>query len=107
MTQKFRKTMTVFRMTVQSPNEYRGAVVEGYLSGIDRSGKVLGRSEVTFNFQTIRLSNGRSYEFAGNLQSVTDEEGKTIKIDQEGAAKGDSQTKETVKRTESVLDLAH
>ncbi len=88
-----------FRLTVQSPNEFRGAVVEGYLTGIDRSGKVTGRSEVTFNFQTIRLSNGRSYEFAGNLQSVTDEDGKTIKIDQEGAAKGDSQTKETVKRT--------
>lgn len=88
-----------FRMTVQSPNEYRGAVVEGYLTGIDRSGKVTGRSEVTFNFQTIRLANGYSYEFAGNLQSVRDENGKTIKIDQEGAAKGDSQTKETVKRT--------
>jgi hypothetical protein len=87
-----------FRMTVQSPNQFRGAVVEGYLSGIDRSGKISGRSEVTFNFQTIRLANGQSYDFAGNLQTVTDENGKTIKVDQEGAAKGDSQTKETVKR---------
>lgn len=87
-----------FRMTVQSPNQFRGAVIEGYLSGIDRSGKVSGRSEITFNFQTIRLTNGRSYEFAGNLKSVTDENGKTVKIDEEGAAKGDSQTKETVKR---------
>ena len=48
-----------FQMTVQSPNEFRGAVVEGYLTGIDRSGKVTGRSEVTFNFQTIRLANGQ------------------------------------------------
>ncbi len=87
-----------FKMTVQSPNQFRGAVIDGYLSGIDRSGKVSGRSEVTFNFQTIRLKNGQSYDFAGNLQSVTDENGKTIKIDQEGAAKGDSQTKETIKR---------
>lgn len=87
-----------FKMTVQSPNQFRGAVIEGYLSGIDRSGKISGRSEVTFNFQTIHLKNGETYDFAGNLQSVTDENGKTIKIDQEGAAKGDSQTKETIKR---------
>lgn len=88
-----------FRMTVNSPNQFRGAVIEGYLSGIDRSGKISGRSEVTFNFQTIRLRNGESYDFAGNLQTVTDENGKTIKIDQEGTAKGDSQTKETIKRS--------
>lgn len=87
-----------FRMTVTSPNAFRGAVVEGYLSGIDRSGRVTGRSEITFNFQTIRMPNGRSYDFAGFLQSVTDENGKTIRIDDEGTAKGNSQTKETVKR---------
>ncbi len=87
-----------FRMTVQSPNEYRGAVVEGYLTGINRSGKVSGRSQITFNFQKITLRNGQTYEFAGFLQSVTDTNGKTVKIDTEGTAKGDSQTKETVKR---------
>ncbi len=87
-----------FRMTVQSPNEYRGAVIEGYLSGINRSGKVSGRSQVTFNFERIKLPNGQSYDFAGFLQSVTDENGKTVKIDTEGTARGNSQTKETVKR---------
>ncbi len=87
-----------FRLTVQSPNQFRGAVIEGYLSGIDRSGRVSGRSEVTFNFTTIRLRNGQNYDFAGFLQSVTDENGKTIRIDEEGTAKGDSQTKEAIKR---------
>ncbi len=87
-----------FRMTVQSPNQYRGAVIEGYLSGINRSGKVSGRSQITFNFERIRLSNGQTYEFAGFLQSVTDAEGKTVQVDTEGTAKGDSQTRETVKR---------
>lgn len=88
-----------FRMTVTSPNQFRGAVIEGYISGIRSSGKVSGRSKLTFNFQTIRLQNGQTYDFAGFLQSVTDEEGKTIKIDEEGTAQGDSQTKETVKRS--------
>ncbi len=87
-----------FRMTVQSPDEYRGAVVEGYLSGIDRSGKVSGRSQITFNFERIRLSNGQTYDFAGNLQSVNNEKGETVKVDNEGVAKGDDQTKETVTR---------
>ncbi len=87
-----------FRMTVQSPDEYRGAVVEGYLSGIDRSGKVSGRSQITFNFERIRLTNGQTYDFAGYLQSVTNEKGETVKVDNEGVAKGNDQTKETVTR---------
>ena len=87
-----------FRMIVQSPDEFRGATVTGYLSGIDRSGKVTGRSKITLNFEKITLRNGQTYEFAGYLQSVTDLNGKTVKIDTEGTVKGDSQTKETVKR---------
>jgi len=87
-----------FELVVQSPNQYRGAIIEGYISGVNRSGKVSGSSKVTFNFERIRMSNGQNYEFAGFLQSVTDENGKTVKVDTEGTAKGDSQTKETVKR---------
>ncbi len=87
-----------FRMTVTSPNEYRGAVIEGYLSGIDRSGTVSGRSKITFNFERIRLPNGQNYDFAGYLQSITDDKGKTVKVDNEGVAQGDNQTNETVKR---------
>jgi hypothetical protein len=87
-----------FRMTVQTPNEYRGAVVEGYLMGINRSGKVSGRSQISFNFERIKLSNGQTYDFAGFLQSVTDENGKTVYVDTEGTAKGKDQTRETVKR---------
>lgn len=87
-----------FRMTVTAPNQYKGAVIEGYLSGITRSGKVSGRSQVTFNFERIRLANGQTYDFYGFLQSITDTNGKTIKVGTEGEAKGDSQTKETAKR---------
>lgn len=87
-----------FRMTVQSPDEFRGATVEGYISGIKSSGKVKGEPKITFNFERIILRNGQSYDFAGNLQSIQDSTGKVIKIDNEGTAKGGSQTKETVKR---------
>lgn len=87
-----------FRMTVQSPVEYRGAVIEGYITGVGRSGQVSGRSNVTFNFERITLRNGRAYDFAGSVTAVRDHTGKEVKVDTEGTAKGDSQTTETAKR---------
>lgn len=87
-----------FRMTVQSPDDFRGAVVEGYVSGINRSGKVTGQPKISFNFEKITLRNGQTYDFAGNLQEIRDAFGKVIKIDNEGTAKGNSQTTQTVKR---------
>ena len=87
-----------FRMTVQSPDEYRGAVIEGYLSGVGRSGKISGSSNLTFNFERITMRDGRAYDFAGSLQGIKDQYGKVVKVDTEGTVRGDSQTKETVKR---------
>ena len=87
-----------FRLTVQTPDEFRGAIIEGYLSGVGRSGQVSGRSNITFNFQRITLRDGKAYDFAGSLQGVKDTYGKDVKVDSEGTAKGESQTKETAKR---------
>ncbi len=87
-----------FRLTVQSPDDFRGAVIEGYISGVGRSGQVSGRSNVTFNFTKITLRDGKEYDFAGTLTSIKDTYGKEVKVDTEGTAKGDSQTKETAKR---------
>lgn len=87
-----------FRLTVQSPDQYRGAIIEGYVSGINRSGKVTGRSNVTFNFEKITLRDGKAYDFGGTLQSVKDANGKVVKVDTEGTAQGGNQTKESVKR---------
>lgn len=87
-----------FRMTVQSPDEFRGAILEGYISNVNRSGRVSGRSNITFNFDKITLRDGTVYDFAGVLSEIRDLNGKLIKIDEEGSAKSDSQTKETAKR---------
>ncbi|MBX3289153.1 MAG: hypothetical protein KF855_07375 [Acidobacteria bacterium] len=87
-----------FKMTVQSPDEFRGAVIEGYISGVGRSGQVSGRSNVTFNFERITLRNGREYDFSGYIHSIKDHAGKEVKINPEGTVQGDSQTKETAKR---------
>jgi len=88
-----------FRMTVQSPDEFRGATIEGYVSGINRSGTVTGASKLTLNFEKITLRDGQTFDFAGNLQSVQALNGKNITVDNEGTIKGESQTKQTAKRS--------
>lgn len=87
-----------FKMTVQSPDEFRGATITGYISNVNRSGKVTGHSSVTLNFEKITLRNGQTYDFAGYLQSVTDLGGKNIPVDNESTIRGENQSRETAKR---------
>jgi hypothetical protein len=87
-----------FRLTVQSPDEFRGATIQGYISNVNRSGKVSGRSNVTLNFEKITLRNGETYDFAGYLQAVVDTTGKNIPVDNESTLRGQNQSRETAKR---------
>jgi len=84
-----------FTMTVESPSRYRGAVIEGYISDVNRSGRVSGRSQMTFNFQRIRHY-GRTYKFAGTVEEVR-VNGKNVNVD-EGSVRDNSRTKTTIKR---------
>jgi uncharacterized protein YcfJ len=53
---------------------------------------------MTLNFDTIRLRNGRSYRFAGLLESVRTTQGDTVKVDNEGSVRDDNQTTKTAER---------
>ncbi|HEV7395242.1 MAG TPA: YMGG-like glycine zipper-containing protein [Pyrinomonadaceae bacterium] len=88
-----------FTATVKSPSQYAEATIEGHVTGIKRSGRVTGRSELTFNFDRIRLRDGRSYAMAGYLRSVRLTDGDTVKVDNEGAVQEDSQSNKTIERT--------
>lgn len=89
-----------FTMTVRSPSQYDGAIIEGYVTGVNRSGRVTGRSEMTFNFERIRLRNGTTYRFSGFVESVRTTNGETVRVDNEGnVQEGDSRTSTTAKRT--------
>src|SRR6185295_11138065 len=59
-----------FTATVRQPYQYEGAVVEGHVSNVERSGRITGRSQMTLNLDSIRLRNGSSYRFAGLVESV-------------------------------------
>jgi len=89
-----------FTLTVQSPPALSGAVIEGYLSKIDRSGRVSGRAELAMNFERIRLRNGEARSFDGYIENVRTPNGEDIRVDNEGIVEeDDSQTTKTVQRT--------
>jgi hypothetical protein len=87
-----------FTATVRQPSQYAGAIIEGHVSSVQRSGRVTGRSQMTLNFDTIRLRDGQSYRFAGLLESVRNAQGDIVKIDNEGTVRDDNQTNKTVQR---------
>ena len=88
-----------FTMTVRSPSQYDGATIEGYVTNVNRSGRITGRSEMTLNFDTIRLRDGRNYRFAGIVETVRTPGNETVRVDNEGAVREDDQTGKTIQRT--------
>ena len=88
-----------FTMTVRSPGQYQGATIEGYVGNVNRSGRVTGRSEMSLDFDRIRLRDGRSYRFAGILEQVRTPNGDIVRVDNEGAVRDSDQTNKTVTRT--------
>ncbi|MFY9620466.1 MAG: hypothetical protein WAM70_07320 [Pyrinomonadaceae bacterium] len=88
-----------FTLTVREPGQYEGAVIEGTVATVTKSGTLTGRSGMTLNFDSIQLRNGQTYRFAGTLSSVRNANGETVRVDNEGSAQGDNQTTQTVTRT--------
>ena len=87
-----------FTAIVRLPTQYAGATIEGRVTNVQRSGRITGRSQMTLNFDTIRLRDGGSYRFAGILESVRNAQGDVVKIDNEGTVRDDNQTTKTVER---------
>ena len=89
-----------FTMTVRSPRQYEGAVLEGRVVQAERSGRITGRAELGMDFDRVRLRNGQTYEFAGYLESIRTPGGDNIRVDNEGSVKDDdSQTNRTITRS--------
>lgn len=86
-----------FTLDVTSPAAYRGAVIEGRITDRGNSGRVTGRANLQMDFDTISM-NGRTYQFAGMIQSVTATNGDSVTVNNEGTIRDSSQTKTTVTR---------
>jgi DNA-binding TFAR19-related protein (PDSD5 family) len=88
-----------FTMTIHSPSQYEGAVVQGFVSSATESGRLTGRAGMTLDLRSIRLRNGRSSEFDGVIEEIRTPDGETVRVDREGDVDSeDSQTRKTVER---------
>jgi hypothetical protein len=89
-----------FTLTVRSPARYTGAVIEGHVAGLARSGQVSGRAEMSLEFDTIRQREGRVYRFTGDIDSVRTANGDDVRVTREGDVQDEgSQTARTVTRS--------
>ncbi len=86
-----------FSMTVTSPSQYNGAIIEGSVIG-EQSGVISGKANLSLSFNSIRLRDGRSYRFAGIVEQVRKTDGDIIDINNEGTIRDDSQTTKTITR---------
>ncbi len=88
-----------FTLTTRSPSPYEGAVIEGTVSSANPSDRFSGRAEMTLNFETIRMRDGRSYPFAGTLETIRTPSGDTLHVESGATVGDDSQTAKTVERS--------
>jgi len=87
-----------FTMTVREPSQYDGAIIEGYISNVSNGGRITGRSEMSLNYERIRMRDGRTYRFAGLTESLRSLNGETVRVDNEGSVEGSNQTNKTATR---------
>jgi hypothetical protein len=82
-----------FTARVIEPGEYKGAVIQGHIAKIERSGRMTGRTEMALEFDAITLRNGRSGAFQAQIEKVFATE--SVKsVDAEGNVESASKTKE-------------
>jgi hypothetical protein len=87
-----------FSMTVTSPYQYNGAVIDGHIENASSSGRLSGRANVTMVFDSVRMPNGQSYRFAGLVNSVRALNGDTVTVNNEGTIRDSNQTTNTATR---------
>lgn len=91
-----------FTMTVIEPRAFAGATIEGYVSRVNRGGRISGRSVMDLAFERINLRDGRTIEISGYLESVRPAGGgESVRIDNEGGgiSERDNQGARTAQRT--------
>jgi hypothetical protein len=88
-----------FQARVVEPREFAGAIVEGRVNQVKRSGKVKGTAQLQLSFETIRLDN-RTSGFSAEVIEVVDMGSRNgeVKADSEGGIKAKGSTKDDVSK---------
>jgi hypothetical protein len=92
------KNGDTFTAIVLSPEQYTDSTVEGHVAQINQSGKVKGQTQLSLEFDTIQLTNGRTIPIAAQVVKIYDEKS-AKEVDEEGNVKSGSQGKDTAVRT--------
>jgi outer membrane lipoprotein SlyB len=87
-----------FSITILTPSQYEGAIIDGTVSSVHSSGRISGQPGMALNFDSIRMRNGTTYQFAGVIENVRTANGETISVDNEGTVEENSKTEKTVQR---------
>jgi outer membrane lipoprotein SlyB len=83
-----------FKATVVQPSAYEGAIVEGRIATLNKSGRVSGKTEVGLAFDSITLQDGRSARIDGELVRVYESEN-VKRVDEEGRVETGSRTRDS------------
>ena len=85
-----------FQARVIEPNEYQGAMIQGHVSRVKRSGRVKGSSELQLSFEQISLG-GRWSDFQAQVIEVISRGGTGVgDVDEEGGVRGSGSSRDTV-----------
>jgi hypothetical protein len=85
-----------FQARVIEPTQYEGAMIEGVVSRVKRSGRVRGSSELQLSFEQISL-NGRWSNFEAQVVEVVSRSGTGVgDVDEEGGVRGTGSTRDDV-----------
>jgi hypothetical protein len=108
LTTKQAKTGDRFTMTVRAPSQFEGAIIEGHVTDVQRVGSATGRSGLTIHFDTVRLPKGKSYKFAGLVESVRTPPGVSVRVENEASMRDENQgtTKTAASTTAGVVATA-
>jgi hypothetical protein len=88
-------------MTVRSPGEYEGAMIQAYVSTVNGPGRPNGGADLTLDLQSIRLRDGHTYPFTGVIEDVRPSNGDAVRV---GRRQAGDQTQQVVQR--SVIGAA-
>ncbi len=87
-----------FTAQIIEPQKYEGGTMEGYITRLERSGRLTGHTEMVLDFDTVTLRNGRSSPLEAQIERVYI--GDSVKtVDPEGQIESASKTRDITIRS--------
>lgn len=88
-----------FQARVLEPQEYEGAIIDGVVSNVKRSGKVKGKAELQLSFDKIRLQDGRQANMSAQvIEIIPTSDNNAGKVDKEGGIQSEGSKKDDAKK---------